>query len=239
MSRALSVVVPAFREAACIVDTARRILAFAAARSLEVEVLVCDDGSDDGTAATLLAAALPHVTVLPAPHAGKGAAVRRGVMAAHHGLVLVTDADLSVPLEHFDALAPHAGRAEVVIGSKYMPGQRAAYPWARRVGSLLGRLVVQACVVSGVHDTQCGFKLFRRDAARALFAAQRLDGFGHDFEVLFLARRFGFAIVEAPVTVVHRRDSRVRLGSYFRTLRDVGRFLGHRMRGRYPRAPVA
>lgn len=237
MNGTLSVVVPAFREAARIVATVRTILAFAAARRLEVEVLVCDDGSDDGTAARLAEIALPHVTVLGAPHAGKGAAVRRGVMAARHELVLVTDADLSVPLEHFDSLAAQAGAAEVVIGSKYVPGRYADYPWPRRLGSALGRLVIGACVVRGLHDTQCGFKLFRRGAARALFAAQRLDGFGYDFEVLFLARRFRFAIVEVPVTVVHRRDSRVRLASYLGTLHEVARFLGHRVGGRYPRAP--
>jgi dolichyl-phosphate beta-glucosyltransferase len=229
----LSVVVPAWQERERIVATARAILAFAAAAPRAIELLVCDDGSTDGTADAVAAAALPHTRVLPAPHAGKGAAVRRGVLAASHERLLVTDADLSVPLAELDRLEPELEHAPVVIGSKHLPGARAAWPWRRRLGSALGRLVIAACVVRGFRDTQCGFKLLRRDAAQRLFALQRLDGFGYDFEVLYLARRLGLRVAEVPVAVVHRRDSRVRLGAYFGTLLEVGRFQVHRARGRY------
>jgi dolichyl-phosphate beta-glucosyltransferase len=233
----LSVVVPAYQEAERIVATAEAILAFARERGCDVEVLVCDDGSTDGTRERVDGAALPSVRVLTAPHAGKGAAVRRGVLAARREWILVTDADLSVPLAELDALAARSGAAPIVIGSKHVPGSRAAYPRLRRLGSALGRCVIAACVVRGFRDTQCGFKLFRRDVARALFSTQRLDGFGFDFEVLFLARRFGFPVAEVPVAVVHRHGGGVRLGSYLRTLGEVLRLLGHRLRGRYPKSP--
>lgn len=235
MTTGLSVVVPAFQEAAGIVATAQQVLAFASRRGFEVEVLVADDGSTDGTGAALMAAALPGVRVLPGPHAGKGAAVRRAMLAATHPLVLVTDADLSVPLDELDRLLPFVEDADIVIGSKYVPGHRARYPLLRRLGSWLGRLVIRALVVPGLHDTQCGFKLFRREAARALFAAQRLDGFGYDFEVLFLARRFGFRVAEVPVAVHHRSGGTVRVSSYVRTLAEVLRLSWHRLRRRYPR----
>ncbi len=237
MRAPLSVVVPAWQEGERIVAAVRTILAFAAAAPRPVEVLVCDDGSTDGTAARLANAALPQVRVLAAPHAGKGAAVRRGVLAASHDLVLVTDADLSVPLAELDRLEPALDHAPVVIGSKHVRGRRARWPWRRRLGSWLGRAVITTLVVRGFTDTQCGFKLLRRDAAQRLFALQRLDGFGFDFEVLFLARRLGIAVVEVPVEVAHRGDSSVRLRAYVQTLREVGELWLHRVRGRYPPAP--
>jgi dolichyl-phosphate beta-glucosyltransferase len=233
--RDLTLVVPAYNEAARIESTLAKILDFAAPRFDALEVLVVDDGSRDGTAELVRRRFGERVRVIQrAVRGGKGAAVRTGVLAARHGWILFCDADLSIPIGELEKLLPFTERTPIVIGSKRAPGNDIEYPALRRALGGLGQVLIGLFVVRGFHDTQCGFKLFRADVAKELFAAQRIDGFGFDFEVLFLARRLGHGVSEVPVRCEHQLGSTVRIGSYLGVLGEVASVLWNRIRGRYP-----
>jgi dolichyl-phosphate beta-glucosyltransferase len=208
----LSVVIPAFDEERRLPPTLGALLAHLRSAGRPFEVLVADDGSRDRTA-EVAGAAGPEVSVLRLPHRGKGAAVRAGVLAAGGALALVVDADCSTPVAELDRLvaALADGRA-VVIGTRSGPGSRVQVPQGRgrRVVGRLFNVLVRAVVLPGLRDTQCGAKLFRRDAARAVFGRCRTDGFAFDVEALALARRLGYGVAEVPVAWRDAPDSRVR-----------------------------
>lgn len=207
----LSVVIPAYDEERRLPGTLRTVVEHLRDRGRPFEVVVADDGSRDGTA-DVAGRAGPEVRVLRLPHRGKGAAVRTGVLAASGELVLVTDADLSTPIDELDRLVAAMERCEVVIGSRNVAGARVAVP-QRLDRRLMGRafnLLVRALLLPGLRDTQCGVKLFCRDAALAVFERCRSDGFAFDVEALALARRLGYRIAEVPVEWHNSPDSRVR-----------------------------
>ncbi len=197
----LSVVIPAYNEERRLPATLSTVIAHLRSRGRPFEVIVADDGSR-----------APEVQVLRLPHRGKGAAVRAGVLACHGDLVLVTDADLSTPIEELDRLLEALEGCAVAVGSRYVAGARVEV--AQRLGRrLLGRafnLLVRALVLPGVRDTQCGAKLFRRDVALAVFEGCRSDGFAFDVEVLALTRSLGHLLVEVPVAWRNSPESRVR-----------------------------
>jgi dolichyl-phosphate beta-glucosyltransferase len=234
--RHLTIVVPALNEARRIEATLEKILAFATQRFDPLEVIVVDDGSIDGTAELVRKRFGAQVSVLKRPQrGGKGAAVRSGIQAAQSPWILFVDADFSIPIQEIEKLLPHTERAPIVIGSKRAPGSEIEYPPLRKLLGGMGQYLISAFVVRGFHDTQCGFKLFRADVAKQIFALQKLDGFGFDFEVLFLAKRLGHAVSEVPVRCEHQGGSTVRLKSYFKVLSEVRSVVWNRMCGRYPR----
>jgi dolichyl-phosphate beta-glucosyltransferase len=209
----LSLVIPAFNEARRLPDTLRKVADFVRSEPRSVEVLVVDNSSQDETAALVRAAAagMPYLRLLEEKRRGKGAAVRSGVLAAGGEYVFFADADLSMPIaEIVNFLPPALEGVDVAIGSREAAGAvRYDEPGLRH---LLGRafnLLVRATVLPGIHDTQCGFKCFARQAARELFAAQTLDDFTFDVELLFLARRRGYRVVEVPIHWRFQGDSTV------------------------------
>jgi dolichyl-phosphate beta-glucosyltransferase len=138
--------------------------------------------------------------------------VRAGVLAATGDLLLVTDADLSTPIAELDLLLAALDRCEVAIGSRNVAGARVTVPQRldRRLMGRVFNLLVRVLLLPGVQDTQCGVKLFRRDAALAVFQRCRSDGFAFDVEALALARRLGYRVAEVPVEWRNSPDSRVR-----------------------------
>ena len=209
----LSVVIPAFNEERRLPATLARLQSYLDAHGRSYEVLVVDDGSQDRTAGVAQAGGRNVAVLRHDVNRGKGHAVRAGMLAATGALRLMTDADLSTPIEELARLEAGLEHGfDVAIGSRAVAGatievHQPAYREA--MGRLFNRLV-QALLLPGLHDTQCGFKLWRADAAAAAFAACRLDGFSFDVEALYVARRRGLRIVELPV--VWRNDAATRVG---------------------------
>jgi dolichyl-phosphate beta-glucosyltransferase len=198
----LSIVIPAFNEQDRIVPTIGSFAAHLASRDLAWELIVSDDGSGDATRSLIRLLDHANVRVVEAPcNAGKGAAVRRGVAAAGGRLVLFADADCSTPATELDLLIDAIDRgADVAVGSRAAPGAQVAHrSRLRRMLTSGLRTIVRFGLGVPVEDTQCGFKLFTATAAHRLFAAQTVDGFSFDLELLFLAARFGMRVVEVPV----------------------------------------
>jgi dolichyl-phosphate beta-glucosyltransferase len=207
----LSVVIPAYNEERRLPLTLGAVVANLRARRLPFEVVVANDGSTDGTAGVADGAG-PEVRMLGLPHRGKGSAVRGGVLASRGDLVLVTDADLSTPIEELDLLVAALDRCDVAIGSRHVAGSRVRVRQGadRRLMGRVFNLLVRVLLLPGLRDTQCGVKLFRREAAFAVFERCRSDGFAFDVEALWLARRLGYRVAEVPVEWHNSPDSRVR-----------------------------
>lgn len=215
MAPELSIVIPAYNEEQRLPRTIEQIERYFKARPLDYELIIVDDGSTDGTREVMDAAAARNSRIrlegLPA-NRGKGGALKAGVAIAAGDEVLVTDADLSTPIDELDKLdaAIKAG-AGVAIASRAVRGSQIEVPQpVYRV--LMGKvfnLIVQAVLLPGIWDTQCGFKLFRADVAKPVFAGLTTDGFGYDPEVLYLAKRRGVKIVEVPVVWRHSAPTKV------------------------------
>lgn len=201
----LSVVIPCFNEEQRLPRTIEQVERYLDARQTTYELILVDDGSSDGTRRLMDEAARKHssVRVLALPeNRGKGRALATGVQAATGDEILVTDADLSTPIEELDKLqtALNSG-AGIAIASRALRGSRVevSQPIYRVLMGKGFNLIVQAVLLPGIWDTQCGFKLFRGDVAHRVFAALITDGFGYDPEVLYRARKQGVKIVEVPV----------------------------------------
>jgi dolichyl-phosphate beta-glucosyltransferase len=240
----LSIVVPAYNEARRLPITLPRMIEYARRRDEPVEIIVVDDGSTDATADA--AGSAEHgrglVTVLRSDrNQGKGAAVRRGVLAARFGHVLFTDVDLSTPIDESSKLRAALARgADVAIGSRRLAASdiQVQQPWLRDLAGRTFSGLVSLLLLPDIRDSQCGFKAFRRSAAQELFGRQRLDGFGFDAEVLWLARRLEYRIAEVPIIWRDDRGSNVRLiRDSGGMLLDLGRIRLNGWAGRYALKP--
>lgn len=213
----LTVVIPAFNEADRLPDRLDEVLEVVGGRSLwrPLEVVVVDDGSGDETAAEVRGVQPPLNVVLRllthAVNQGKGAAVRTGLAASRGDLVLVTDADRSTPMNELDRLGGSLARGSVVIGSRAVDRSRITrrQPLYRDFMGRVFNLLVRGLLLPGIHDTQCGFKLYPGGLARVFARVQRIEGFAFDVEHLWLARRWGWRIIEQPVAWAHADASRV------------------------------
>jgi len=222
----LSIVIPAFNEEQRLPDTLDRITGWLAAKSWDqTEILVVDDGSRDGTA-KLAESYGRGVRLLRNPgNRGKGYAVRHGMLEANGEWILYTDADLSAPIEEFDKLcvAAATGKAQAAIGSRALDRSLVKVHQApfREYSGRFFNLVMRMTTGLPFLDTQCGFKLFRRDAAQAIFSRQKLDGFSFDVEDLYIAKKLGIAVVEAPVRWSNVEGTKVSLLSGLRSFQDL------------------
>jgi glycosyltransferase involved in cell wall biosynthesis len=202
LPRSISIIIPAYNEAQRLPGTMRKVREYLGRSAWDfVEIVVVDDGSRDGTAEAARAAG---ARVLQNPgNRGKGYSVRHGMLEAKGEWVLFTDADLSAPIEELDKLWSAAARAQaqVAIGSRAVDRSLIGVrqPFLREASGRFFNLVVRLVTGLPFEDTQCGFKLFEARTAREIFGRQRLEGFGFDVEVLYIARRLGCRTVEVPV----------------------------------------
>lgn len=218
-------IVPAYNEEGRIRPTLERLAEYYGSQSYPWNVVVISDGSTDQTNQIVkdFAATHPHFSLHAyTPNHGKGYAVRTGMLEAEGELILFCDADLATPQEETEKLLAHMKQgAQVAIGSRPLAESRLEkrQPLYRE---LLGRLfnkLVQWLAIRGIDDTQCGFKIFTREAAQDIFRRCKLDGFGFDFEALMIARDLGYRIDEIPIRWSHQEGSKVVL------LRDGPRML--------------
>ncbi|HKZ51650.1 MAG TPA: dolichyl-phosphate beta-glucosyltransferase [Candidatus Acidoferrales bacterium] len=211
----LSIVVPAFNEAQRLPGTLSAIYAHLEQVPYTAEVVVVDDGSTDNTVDFVrgVAGSYPRLRLLRnGRNRGKGYSVKHGVLQSQGRYVLFTDADLSTPIGEVDRLLPLLEQGwDVVVGSRDLDPRllEGPQPWLRRQAGQVFHLVVRALMGLPIHDTQCGFKLFHRQAALRLFRLQQIERFGFDVEILWLAQRLGLRCLETGVVWVNDARSRV------------------------------
>lgn len=213
----LSLVIPAYNEQNRLPKTILKTLDWCAQNRMEYELIIADDGSTDDTLelAKLFAGQVERVRCIACPHQGKGAAVRMGMLNATGKYVLFMDADGATPLAEIPKILNEVRNGtDIAIGSRVVqtPGETEVITPRRRV--ILGRIfsaLVNVFVISGVSDTQCGFKVFRHEVVRLLFNRQKLNGFAFDVEILYMARKLKLSLAEIPVNWINQEGSKINL----------------------------
>lgn len=233
----LSIVIPAFNEAARIGGTLTA-LREQLPRDLRWDIIVVDDGSADETAAIVVQAAEsdPRVRVVREPHRGKGGALRAGLLAAGGERRFMCDADLSMPVGELPRfLEALPAQCDIAIGTREGLGaRRVGEPAYRHVAGRIFNRLVRAAAVSGVDDTQCGFKMFTAAAAQAIFPWITIEGWAVDIEILCIAAMRGLRVKEIPIEWHYRDRSQVSLvRDSLRMARDVMKIRLNAARGRY------
>jgi glycosyltransferase involved in cell wall biosynthesis len=235
----VSIVIPAYNESVRIGDTLSKIRDFLIRSGDRFQMIVVDDGSADDTVGIVERLGFPELRILRNDgNRGKGYSVRRGVLEAVGEFVLFSDADLSAPIEEFEKLlgALRRENADIAVGSRGLDAALIGKHQSivRESGGKLFNKVVRALLGLKIRDTQCGFKLFRREIVGAVFEKQTTDGFGFDPEILFLAARRNLKIVEVPVRWNHAEGSKVRfLRDGIGMVLDMIRIRWNDIRGRY------
>ena len=211
----LSFVVPLYNEEKRIRKSIQEIEGFQARLPFESEWIFVDDGSGDQTKniAGPLLEKIPHRWIRLEVNQGKGRAVQRGMLEAQGDVVFFMDADLSTPLAEYEKLLkPLKNGYEIAIGSRGPGAQIVVHqnPLRETMGKIFNR-IARGLTFKGIHDSQCGFKAFRREVVNLLFSKQKISGFSFDAEILYLAQKKGFRIAEVPITWVNSKESRVRI----------------------------
>ncbi len=244
-SYGISIVIPAYNESARLGRTLDRVLNFVRQKAWDAEVVVVDDGSRDDTAGIVKHYAETNgaVRLIQNPgNRGKGYSVRSGMLNAQGAIVLFTDADLSSPIEEAAKLidALEAG-ADVAIGSRWVRSelQTQRQSVVRQVMGRAFNMLLRILLRLDFKDTQCGFKAFRRSAAKALFPLQRIERWGFDPEILFLARRMGLTVAEVPVVWAHDEGTRIHpLTDGSKMVLEMARIRWFAVTGKYGDTPV-
>src|SRR5713226_8005729 len=242
----LSIVVPAYNEAARLGTTLRTILDYLNRNEQDAELVVVDDGSEDETAAVAERAvakcgAVSARVIRYAPNRGKGYAVRTGLLAAGANIALFSDADLSTPITETPRLVDpiRNGECDLTFGSRALDRSLIGthQPWRREQGGRVFNLIVRAATGLPFWDTQCGFKAFRMNVCRPLIETAQIDRFGFDVELIYLAHLARLRLREIPVRWDHDPASKVAvLRDSFRMVDEVGRIRREVDRGVYSEA---
>lgn len=223
----LSVIIPAYNEEERIGPTLESLDRYLKVKDYNSEIIVvannCTDRTDD--IVKEYQEKIPYLVFLDIDECnGKGCAVKVGMEKAKGEFKLFMDADNATKITEMDHFWPYFEKGyDVVIGSRDIKGAKVAIPqtWYKELAGKIGNVLIQIVAVPGIHDTQCGFKVFSRKSADRIFPLQKLGGFGFDIEILALARKFGFKIKEEPITWHNAEGSKVSLKSYFNVFKDL------------------
>jgi dolichyl-phosphate beta-glucosyltransferase len=211
----LSIVIPALNEANRLPGTLAKIDGFLRQQPYSAEVIVVENGSIDNTVEVVQRFAEDHsyLKLFAGEPRGKGRAVKRGMLEACGEYRFICDADLSMPIEEVAKfLPPRLDHYEIAIASREAKGaRRYGEPWYRHLMGRINNFLIKLITVRGFEDTQCGFKSFSREAAEDLFRIQRMNGIGFDVELLYVAQKRGYRIVEVPINWYYNDDSKMRL----------------------------
>ena len=238
----LSVIIPAYNEQARIVPTLKDIIGYLDERQISSEIVVVDDGSSDDTSERcreLFGRREKFRVITNATNHGKGYAVKTGIQNTAGEYILFTDADNSTPIAEFDQFLPQLAKNRILIGSRYVRADlvERRQPWYRILISRAANMLIQVFVVTGVKDTQCGFKAFHHEVGDILSRLQRINRFAFDIEFLSLAQLCGIEINELPVRWLDSPDSRIRpIRDTMRTFADLVRIKFYIWTGVYSRA---
>ena len=212
----ISIIIAAFNEEKRIIPSLLKIKEYINKQNIPYEIIVVDDGSTDNTHTVVrdLIKDIPYLKVIHyAPNKGKGHALRTGVLASKGEIILLSDADLSTPIEELSKLLPliYNHKCDIAIGSRALALSEIVkkQPWWRQSMGKFFTKLVKALVIEDFKDTQCGFKVFRGDIARNLFKEAQIDRFAYDVEILAIGKKKGCKIVEAPVRWINSPESKV------------------------------
>jgi dolichyl-phosphate beta-glucosyltransferase len=211
----LSIIIPAHNEEQRLPDSLMQVLSFLRDQPYQAEVVIVENGSHDRTAE--LAQEFSHhhqnVRLFREPRPGKGLAVRRGMLEAIGEYRFICDADLSMPIKEVNRfIPPRLIDFDIAIASREVPGAvRYNEPLYRHLIGRVFNMLVRFLTIPGIHDTQCGFKCFHAQVAEDLFRTQVLDGWTFDVEVLYIALRRGYSIIEVPIPWYYSPGSRIHL----------------------------
>jgi glycosyltransferase involved in cell wall biosynthesis len=238
----LSIVIPSFNEELRLPVTLADISAYIRASRRETEVIVIDDGSTDRTAdvANSFRGEIQRLLVIAnKKNRGKGYSVRHGMLEARGRIVLFTDADLSAPIDEADKLIAALADHDVAIGSRALNRSLISVHQSvfREYAGIIFNFIVRAILRLPFVDTQCGFKAFRRDRCRVIFQQQRIERFGFDPELLYLARHHGLSAAEIPVRWANSPATKVSMWrDSIQMFLDVFIIRWNALTGRYPRS---
>lgn len=241
----LSVVIPAYNEEKRIKPTIESIDAYLSKQSYTYEIIVVSDGSTDKTVDVVKEyqrATMKELKLNANPvNRGKGFVVRDGVGMAEGEYILFMDADNATRIEEIENFWPWFDKGyDVVFGSRYVKGAKmpVKQPWFRRLAGRMSNLLIQALLLPGIHDTQCGFKAFKKDAAHRLFSVSKINGWGFDMEVLALAKAWGYKMKEVPVIWYEIAGTKLKLvRAMIKTLRELFVIKWNFLTGKYKKPP--
>lgn len=239
----LSLIIPAYNEGERLPATLPPVIDFLDAQPYAAELIIVNNNSRDDTRAVALqfAASRPYIRVLDEMTQGKGAAVRTGMLAAEGEYLFMADADFSMPVAEITKfLPPKLSQYDVAIGSREAPGAvRYNEPSYRHLMGRVFNFYVKVLAIPGFEDTQCGFKCFRREVARDILPHQTIDGWAFDVELLFIALRRGYHVVEVPVDWYYGENSRISpVRDTINMVREVLRIRYNGWAGRYDRTRI-
>ncbi|MBU6500800.1 MAG: glycosyltransferase family 2 protein [Patescibacteria group bacterium] len=223
----LSIIIPAYNEAERIPHTLIDMDKILSRSEYSYEIMVMNDGSTDNTAEIVrnMEHAIKNLKLIDnSENKGKGGVVRQGMLLARGKYRLFTDADNSTSVDHFNAMVPlFKEGCDIVICDRALKGSKLepAEPIWRQIPGKLGNLVIQALLLPGIWDTQCGFKAFTDEAAEKIFMQSKISGWGFDVEILALAKKFGYKIKEIPVHWVNAAGSKLKLSAYLKVLLET------------------
>jgi len=239
----LSIIIPAHNEAKRLPQTLLDVEHKLVGGNRTYEILVVNNGSTDNTGEIVakMAATVKNLKLIELPVGNKGNAVRHGMLVAQGEYRLFMDADNATSIDHFDRMLPFfkEGYGAVICSRSHKDSRLdPPQPFYRQIPGKIGNLIIQALVLPGIWDTQCGFKAFTGEAAEKVFRLSKINGWGFDVEILALAKKMGYRVKEVPVHWINNLDSTVKASAYLTTLWDTLRIRWWLWSGAYNSPPA-